>query len=577
MHSVIYVLLRRLRSPLIVLISVYAVTILGMTLVPGQDDQGNVWYMDFFHAFYFVSFMGSTIGFGEVPYEFTDAQRAWTTVGIYGTVIAWLYGIGALLSTLQDPAFQRLLKEAGFKRKLRKIGGSYHLICGYGDTGHLLVKALDDAGLRSVVIDKDEEAITMLALEDLRFSVPAISGDAGDPAMLLMAGLGDALDRCAGVIALTSDDDVNLRIALAANLLGGNIRLISRVETQDAGDNISSFGRNTVINPYETFAGRLALALHSPGTFILLQWLTGVPGERLSDDLVSPPKGRWILCGYGRFGKAVEKYLQEEGIEATLVELNPMETGAPPSAIIGRGTERGTLEEAGIEDAMGIVAGTNNDANNLSILMTAKDLKPDLFTVGRQNSSQNTPLFEMAGLDLVMQSSSVIAHKIFAFIRTPLMESFVELASNKPNDWANELVSRVAGLAYQRVPRLWEVHIGSSHFQDMLDEVRAGKVRLKDLARNPRNRDETLACIPLLLRRKGGQEFLTPSDNTLLEIGDQILFCGRNIARQSMEWTTNNEDVLHYVLTGEEHPSATLWKWFERRRARETRQEGPLQ
>ncbi|MGB5606347.1 MAG: ion channel, partial [Gammaproteobacteria bacterium] len=75
MQNLVYLLLRRMRAPLIVVILAYAVTILGLVLIPGVDDQGNPWRMSFFHAFYFVSFMGSTIGFGEIPYAFTDAQR----------------------------------------------------------------------------------------------------------------------------------------------------------------------------------------------------------------------------------------------------------------------------------------------------------------------------------------------------------------------------------------------------------------------------------------------------------------------------------------------------------------------
>ena len=37
----------------------------------------------------------STIGFGELPYAFTPAQRMWTTVSIYLTVLGWLYAFGA--------------------------------------------------------------------------------------------------------------------------------------------------------------------------------------------------------------------------------------------------------------------------------------------------------------------------------------------------------------------------------------------------------------------------------------------------------------------------------------------------
>lgn len=68
MGHVFYLLLRRLRAPFLTIIVIYAISTLGFVLIPGQDDQGNPWHMDFFHAFYFVSFMGSTIGFGEIPY-----------------------------------------------------------------------------------------------------------------------------------------------------------------------------------------------------------------------------------------------------------------------------------------------------------------------------------------------------------------------------------------------------------------------------------------------------------------------------------------------------------------------------
>ena len=93
MPSIFYILLRRLRTPLIVLISIYAVSILGFVLIPGQDDQGQLWRMSFFHAFYFVSYMASTIGFGEIPYAFTNGQRLWAMVTIYASVIGWLLSL----------------------------------------------------------------------------------------------------------------------------------------------------------------------------------------------------------------------------------------------------------------------------------------------------------------------------------------------------------------------------------------------------------------------------------------------------------------------------------------------------
>ncbi len=79
MTSPIFIALRRLRAPLLVLIAVYTIGIVGFLLIPGQDPEGRTWHMSIFHAFYFITYTASTIGFGEIPYPFNDAQRMWTT------------------------------------------------------------------------------------------------------------------------------------------------------------------------------------------------------------------------------------------------------------------------------------------------------------------------------------------------------------------------------------------------------------------------------------------------------------------------------------------------------------------
>ncbi|MGI9321284.1 MAG: ion channel, partial [Thiogranum sp.] len=132
MHNVISLVLRRMRLPLILLISTYAISVLGLTLIPGIDDQGNPWRMDFFHAIYFVSFLGSTIGFGEIPYAFTGAQRMWTTFTIYAAVVSWLYAIGTILTVIQDPGFRRVLAFQSFVRKVRRMREPFYILCGYG-------------------------------------------------------------------------------------------------------------------------------------------------------------------------------------------------------------------------------------------------------------------------------------------------------------------------------------------------------------------------------------------------------------------------------------------------------------
>ena len=192
-----------LRLPLITMILVYSVSILGFVLIPGMDDQGNVYRMDFFHAFYFVSFMGSTIGFGEIPYAFTDAQRMWTLFTIYATVIAWLYGIGTILALIQEPVFGRMLRRRSFVRKVQGITEPFYLVCGYGVTGEIIVNKLAQRGIPSVVIDIDEGKIDSLQISGrLPFEAPGLCADASLPDVLDDAGL--LSDKCVGVLALTN-------------------------------------------------------------------------------------------------------------------------------------------------------------------------------------------------------------------------------------------------------------------------------------------------------------------------------------------------------------------------------------
>ena len=87
--ATIFLVMRRMRVPLIVLIVIFAISTLGLTLIPGQDAEGRPWRMGFFDAFYVMSFTASTIGFGEIPYPFTYNQRMWVTISIYLTVVGW--------------------------------------------------------------------------------------------------------------------------------------------------------------------------------------------------------------------------------------------------------------------------------------------------------------------------------------------------------------------------------------------------------------------------------------------------------------------------------------------------------
>ena len=194
-EATIFLVLRRMRAPLIVLITIFAVSVLGLTLIPGQGAHR----MSIFDAFYFMSYTASTIGFGELPEPFSAAQRLWVTAAIYLTVIGWAYAIGSVLALLQDRAFRQALALRHFSRKVKRLREPFLLIVGHGATGELLSTAFDELGRRVVVIDIDDDRIEALELGSYRADVPGLVGGrprprpprrgrAGQPALRRRAG-----------------------------------------------------------------------------------------------------------------------------------------------------------------------------------------------------------------------------------------------------------------------------------------------------------------------------------------------------------------------------------------------------
>jgi len=559
MSNLFYILFRRLRSPLIVLIVVYAISVLGFVLIPGMDDQGKPWRMDFFHAFYFVSFMATTIGFGEIPYEFTDAQRFWTLITMYATVVAWLYGIGMLLSIFQDSVFRQQMKINSFRRRVLNIREPFYIICGYGDTGTQLTRSLSNENILTVVIDIDENRITELEGDDFKSPVYGLCADASQSEYLEMAGV--THPWCRGIVSLANDDTANLTVAIVAQLLNPDLRLIARAETPEAEANILSFGANEVINPFETFASRLALAIRSPSLYCLYDWMTGLSRQEMKE----PPivkQGLWIICGFGRFGHALYDHLDDEGVALRVVESNRDIRDLPSGSVFGRATEASTLRKAGIKEAAGIIAGTNVDANNLSILMTAHEENPEIFRVARQNEDKNSHLFEAAHLDMVMQRGSVISHTIFALIKTPLLGDFLRIVSRFKNERANELVSRIIGVVQNDIPELWEFTVNAEQTPALYQIMQKRQVLVKDILYGKRKLENDtsksqMTALPLFLRRGEGNVLL-PEDNRIIREGDRYLMCGTFEARQTMLRLLKNINLLESFLLGVDIPNGWL-------------------
>ncbi len=559
-NSTFFLILRRMRAPIIALIVIHAISVFGLTLIPGIDADGNPSPpLSFFHAFYFVSYTATTIGFGEIPQAFSNGQRLWVIVCVYLSVIGWSYSIVTLIALLQDKGFQNTLTANRFSRRVRQLKEPFYLVCGCGETGNLICRNFDRIGQAFVVLEKDEVRVEELDLLDFKTDTPALAADARLPDNLLLAGL--THPKCRGVLAVTNDEQANLAIAIAVRLLAPKVPIIARARSPSIAANMASFGTEFIINPFERFAEQLALAVAAPERFRLIELLTSLPDSPVPQPH-RPPHGHWILCGYGRFGHAVAERLKDTGI--TLSIIDPTASG-DDDRIVGDGTEASTLRQAGIDKAAGVIAGSDNDVNNLSIAVTATELKPDLFVVTRQNHAANSALFQAYGPEFAMVPSHIVAHECIAILTTPLLTRFLDALRYQDESWCLALADQLQRIGEGRTPTLWSIRLNASEAPAARQTLMYERsFNLGEILRDAGNRAQSLPLRILLIERSD-QIHLLPDADFTLAAGDNLLVAGPLPARQKLEFTLQNINELTYVLEGTTQPASLIWRFFQNR------------
>lgn len=564
MTNVFYLVLRRMRLPLITIVLVYSLCSMVLAIIPGVDADGNPTPgMGLFHAFYVISYTGASIGFGEIPTAFSPAQRLWMTVCIYLSVVGWSYALVQVLALVQDPGFQTALRTGRFSNRMRALHEPFYIVAGCGDTGTLVCHGLDRLGHKFVVLETDPTRLEELRLEEFRFDPPMTAADASQPTTLVTAGL--LKPNCRGVMALASDDDTNLSIAVSVRLLRPDLPVLARIRDVDLDTAHGVFSRDIVINPFERFADHLASAVVAPEQFRAHGILTGLPGRPLPA-VHHPPTGHWIMCGYGRFGHAVTSRLRKAGLTVSVVDVSHY--GSDDVDVKGRGTEPGVLDAAGISRASGIVAGHRDDRRNLAIAVHARELRPDIFVVTRQNQASNAALFEALQGDFCMEPSRLVAGEFLAVITTPLLARFLEHLRGLDEPACAALADRLSSLRPGYIPETWSVVMDAVGAPAVGRQLSEGlTVRLGDIMADPRVTNEDLWLLPLVHAR-GGKTIILPAPDTELSPGDEVLFAGSAEAHRRQLLTLVNDTVLTYVRTGEDSSNGgLLWQRFTQARA----------
>ena len=155
--------------------------------------------------------------------------------------------------------------------------------------------------------------------------------------------------------------------------------------------------------------------------------------RRRLEKRISKIKDHYIICGYGRIGKVLFQNLKDNGsLKIVVVENNPeLVENMEEDKILyisGDATNESVLLKAGIKKAKVIVAALATDAFNVFLVLTARQLNPDIFIFARTSCKESEPKLRTAGAHIVESPYEIGAMSMAQRILRPTVTSFLELA-----------------------------------------------------------------------------------------------------------------------------------------------------
>jgi voltage-gated potassium channel len=534
-----YLVIAKLRFPIILMLSVYLISVLGLVFIDGIDNNGNVYNLSVFDAIFITIYTSTTVGFGEIPYPWTDNQKAWIAMITIFSVISWFYSIGKIITIVQDKSIMRERDIYSFSKRINKINDDFYIICGFGETGKNLAKLMVKHGANIVIIDSDKDSLDKLRLHSFSRKVISIYGDISKIKFLKLIGI--EKKNCKAIIITTNDEESNLKASISVKIINPSLKIISRVSSFEGYKNMKSYGVDKIINPQYIFVDNINKMMEDSYQFKIEQYLTSETFD--SDNLVLNDK-TWLIIGYKKYARNLYRSLKgKEGIDVKVIDPDFSEKMLEnnKSFINGEGVDNVDLIECGINEVDVIVATNKSDYLNLSSLITARKINPNIKTIAIVNEINNKELFEKINTDYIYQSYESMVRKMFSIISEPLLETyFNNIKDLSPKD-KKEMFHEVISIKGNAI--LWSILISKEETPIIYEEImKDEEIKLKDVVFN--DKYYKLNTIPLIIEKNNGViELLDINSNLLLGANDKILFLGNSKTKNKMEWVIRNRKI----------------------------------
>lgn len=243
-----------------------------------------------------------------------------------------------------------------------------------------------------------------------------------------------------------------------------------------------------------TFGGFLQLLLAGE--------LEDVMGHRLMKQQIEALNGHTILCGFGRIGRTLAEDLTRHKQPFVIIEQNHDILAAAREAgylcLHGDATEDELLLAAGCHRAKALITGLPNDAANVFITLTARNLNRDLLIVARAGHGSSERKLRQAGADKVVLPSSIGAQLMSRMIMRPTTADLMELVAEQGN------------------------------LNVQLDEMQVGQAcQLLGKSIRETNAHSQFRLLVLAIKQASGKMIFNPEADYKLEISDIIILMGK--------------------------------------------------
>jgi len=138
-----------------------------------------------------------------------------------------------------------------------------------------------------------------------------------------------------------------------------------------------------------------------------------------------------VLCGYGRNGKQAATELAENEEAFVIIEIDEalvekIREGTKLLYIHGDATQEDILQEARIDKAKALIITLPNDADNLFLVITARQINPELVIISRASNDKSDIKLKRAGANNVIMPDKIGGQRMAKLVTEPDVVEFIE-------------------------------------------------------------------------------------------------------------------------------------------------------